>query len=336
MEAAMMNRTSTTDRTRRQAGLRLGCGSALPAVILVLTGAASGQGADPSDVDPATDERPEVVVPTAIEEEKAPPLRPPLLREGSHLVRVVGRLEQDPADRSWKFIIDPADEHSPGHELTMMPGTLLAEMERMIESAPDHRLVFEMTGEVYIFRGRNYLMPTHPPLLIGREDRPQPPEPAEPAGAPALPNEPAGDESETAEGESTEDIIRGLQRAVGPVARRPEAESSESLADETRLVRAPSPDLLREGTVLLSRRGMIRRAGDGSFLFVFDADAEGLADPPVTLLPCLLLERMDRRIRQKEEYATVLLSGHVYTYQGRNYLLPKVYRIPTERTVLKP
>ncbi|MDY7107996.1 MAG: hypothetical protein SYC29_05100 [Planctomycetota bacterium] len=308
----------------------------MSAAILALAGAAPGQGTGPGDVEPATGDLPELVVPTTIEEDDGPPMRPPLLREGSHLVRVVGRLEQHPIDGSWKFIIDPADEHSPGHELAMMPGTLLAEMERMIESAPDHRLVFEMTGEVYIFRGRNYLMPTHPPLLIGREKRPEQGDPAEPPDAPASEEKNADDETEAAEDESTEDIIGDLQRAVGPVARRPEAESSAAMTEDTAVTGAPPADLVREGTVLLSRRGTIRRAGDGSFIFVFDADAEGLADPPMTLLPCLLLERMDRRIRQKEEYATVLLSGHVYTYQGRNYLLPKVYRIPTERTVLKP
>lgn len=293
--------------------------------ILALSSAASGQAPPPPEDQPPASAG---AVPSAGEAESQPPVRPPLLREGSHLVRVVGRLQQDPVRRSWRFIIDPADEHSPGHELTMMPGTLLAEMERMIESAPDHQLVFEMTGEVYIFRGWNYLMPTHPPLLIGREERPQTP-PSEGQ---------ADDESAMATDESTEDIIRNLERSVGPVARRPEAEAAARSEGDAPAAAAgaPQPVLLREGTVLLSRRGALRRTGDGAFLFVFDADAEGLADPPMTLLPCLLLERMDRRIRQEEENAAVLLSGHVYTYQGRNYLLPKVYRIPAERTVLKP
>ena len=300
-------------------------------VLVLLTAILALPGAAVSQERLSTDGQPPASagrVPSAGGAESQAPARPPLLREGSHLVRVVGRLQPDPVRRSWNFIIDPADEHSPGHELAMMPGTLLAEMERMIESAPDHQLVFEMTGEVYIFRGRNYLMPTHPPLLIGREERPQP----SPAEGQAV------DESATATDESTEDIIRNLERSVGPVARRPEAETPARAEGEApaAVAGAAQPDLLREGTVLLSRRGAIRRTGDGAFLFVFDADAEGLADPPMTLLPCLLLERMDPHIRQEEDNAAVLLSGHVYTYHGRNYLLPKVYRIPAERTVLKP
>jgi hypothetical protein len=325
MEAAMMKVPLTADRWRR----RVGCGSgpALLTTILALAGAASGQGPASGEAGPSTVALPDVSVPITVGKDSEPPLRPPLLREGSHLVRVVGRLKQDPTDRSWTFIIDPADELSPGHELKMMPGTLLAEMERMIESAPEHQLIFEMTGEVFIFRGRNYLMPTHPPLLIGREERAEPPESLSPEAA---------DDSEAPADEDTEDIIRNLERSVGPVARRPEGESPASEDNDVGPAAAPHGELVREGTVLLSRRGTIRRTGDGAFLFVFDADAEGLADPPMILLPCLLLERMDRRITQNEEYASVLLSGHVYTYQGRNYLLPKVYRIATERTVLKP
>jgi len=292
--------------------------------ILVLAGAGRGQ-----TIAPAASDLPQSATPAAADEASAQePVRPPLLREGSHLVRVVGRLHRDPLTGAWTFVIDSADEQSPGHELTMMPGTLLAEMERMIESAPEFQLVFEMTGEVFIFRARNYLMPTHPPLLIGHEERPKEP--------PALPPSDSGPENAT--GESTEDIIHDLERSVGPVARRPEADAEPPpSADGTRAAGGvPQTDLVHEGTVLLARRGTIRRTGDGAFLFVFDADAEGLADPPMTLLPCLLLERMDRYARQASDDDDVLLSGHVYTYRQQNYLLPTVYRIPRERTILTP
>ena len=43
--------------------------------------------------------------------------------------------------------------------------------------------------------------------------------------------------------------------------------------------------LTPEGTTVLARRGTIRRTRDGAFIFVFDADAEGLSDPPLLLLP---------------------------------------------------
>lgn len=246
----------------------------------------------------------------------APEARPPLLREGSHMLRVVGRMQRDRTGSAWIFIIDAEDDQMPGHELTMMPCSLLDEMDRMIESAPDYQLVFETTGQVFVHENRNYLMLSHPPLLIGHE--------TPPAAAPADEGEPGRD--------TVQDIVRDLERSVGPVGRRPEAEPSTTAEDAPGARR----DLVREGTVLLSRRGKIRRASGGAYQFVFDADAEGLADPPMTILPCLLLQRLERYARQAGEDATVLISGHVYAYRKQNYLLPMTYRVPRERTILHP
>ena len=99
---------------------------------------------------------------------------------------------------------------------------------------------------------------------------------------------------------------------------------------------ARQENLMREGTTVLSRRGSLRRDRGGAWVFVFDSDATGLADPPLTLLPCLLLERIENHVRRTGDNVPVLLSGQVYVFEGRNYLMPSVYRIPRERTVLTP
>jgi hypothetical protein len=91
-----------------------------------------------------------------------------------------------------------------------------------------------------------------------------------------------------------------------------------------------------EGTSIVRRRGRIRRDKHGAFLFVFDADAEGKADPPMVILPCLLLERMQQYTEQTGRNAPMLISGEVYAYYGENYLLPTVFRVPNERTPLTP
>jgi hypothetical protein len=223
-------------------------------------------------------------------------------------VRVTGRLQRDAAAPAWVFVVDDEDDGSPGHEFVVMPGSLLEEMERMINAADDRRLVFEITGQAYVYRQRNYLLLTHPPLLIGHES---PPEDAV---------------SSEDDDDSTDRIIEDLERSIGPVRRRQAAAAQ----------RANEGPLLAEGTVVTARRGRIRRTERGGFVFVFDADAEGLADPPMRLLPCLLLERLEEELRKTGERLVVLLSGHVYTYRGRNYLRPTLYRTPRERTLLTP
>ena len=88
--------------------------------------------------------------------------------------------------------------------------------------------------------------------------------------------------------------------------------------------------------MVLWRRGRIVRDGGGAWLFLFDADASGLADPPMILLPCLLLERMERYAQRAAPEAPMLLNGRVFRYHERNYLLPSVFQIPRHRTPLHP
>ncbi|NNM25697.1 MAG: hypothetical protein HKO59_06870 [Phycisphaerales bacterium] len=254
----------------------------------------------------------------------APPRAPvaPLLREGSHVVRVIGRVEADEESRTWQFRIASTDPHSPDHAMTLLPCSVLQELERIVATAGGSAQRFEVTGEVTVFHGRNYLLLTHPPVLIEQSAR-------TPAAVPASPPPPSGD--------STSEIIRELERDIGPIARRPAADPAANPADRW-LDGTPDPsvDLRRESTLVVGRRGRIRRAGGGAYQLLFDADAEGLADPPMTLLPCLLLERLAEYIDHAGSDRAVIMSGVVTMYKNRNYLRPTVYRIPQERTTLVP
>jgi len=241
--------------------------------------------------------------------------RPPLLREGSHLVGLKGAMDRGETQGQWRFIIENRQPNAPQYELIMLPCALLGEMERIVEAARGQRVVFEATGQVFVYRGRNYFLATHAPQLTGYN--------APPAGAPAV-DEPAP--SPGSGGDTADDIARQLEQAVGPLAR------STGGAD---LPEARSAGPAREGSVVFARRGRLRRHRTGAWIFVFDADAEGLADPPMILLPCLLLESMEKYARAGKN-VPLLVSGHVHVYGRRTYLLPTVYRTPHERTSLTP
>jgi hypothetical protein len=49
-----------------------------------------------------------------------------------------------------------------------------------------------------------------------------------------------------------------------------------------------------------------------------------------------LLERIETYVQRAGSTAPVLLSGRVHAYEGRGYLLPTVFQIPRERTMLRP
>lgn len=87
----------------------------------------------------------------------------------------------------------------------------------------------------------------------------------------------------------------------------------------------PSPGLLvREGAFLANRRGRMAPV-DGGWVYVFDADAEGKAEPTMTLLPCLRLAEMRGLAEGRHESFTLVTSGQVFAYRDRNYFLPTYF-----------
>lgn len=308
----------------------------------------------PPPTPPATPPRPPAAQP-------APPttpaptgklVNPRLMREGSFLVQVKGRLVRDDATGWWRFIVQDDRPQIAGQSFRMLPNTRLGEMERMAESMADSQVLFELTGEVFAYQGRNYLLATHSPLvsvdpaaaiaeaeskataaatgagrLSDQRQSARSPGPPSPTRTPATPA-PANAAPQTQTEDSAEDIVAELEQAVGPLARSidlPAEQQQDQVAT-----------MMREGTMITARRGHMMRDRSGVWLFVFDADASGQNDPPMMLVPCALLERMRQYTTQSTTKAAMLVSGRVFAYRSRNYLLPTVFRIPSERTPLTP
>lgn len=87
----------------------------------------------------------------------------------------------------------------------------------------------------------------------------------------------------------------------------------------------PTAKLLREGTFVTSKRGRMTRAGSGDWQISFDADAEGRIDPPMGLMPCMNLQAMEKLVEKGGDSVTFTISGQVFLYKGKNYLLPTMY-----------
>lgn len=248
---------------------------------------------------------------------------PPLVREGAYLTAVAGKMSLDTTVGFWVF--DPVVDEAPGSPIAaparfiVLPCAKLSEMQRAIE-ATELDVIFKMTGRVFVFEDVNYLLPLTVPILahyetpptVDRSDSPNPPD--------APPVNP-GDVS-------VEELIANIRREV-PAARslaHAVAEDAESTTDTAE----GSARLRREGTIILSRRGHVVRTAGGAWRFVFTTDATGLSDPPMTLLPCLLLERLGSEVSKRGGSPTLLMSGEVQTYLGHNYLVPTFYEV--ERT----
>jgi len=222
-----------------------------PAWLTALVVAGSFLATLPAGAQDAGEEaEPAPAVPLSTGEQQADAPDIVLLREGSHLVRVVGRLCSDTASGSWTLTIDPDAERMPNYELTLLPCSYLEEVQQVIVAAPEHELIFEITGQVFVYHDRNYVMPTHPPLLVGHtpETRDEVADDA-PTGTEETPPTSAQDTAATSGGGQTAaDIIKELEASTRPPVRRPAA------APDSRRGDAEKPKLRLEGTVLTDRR----------------------------------------------------------------------------------
>jgi hypothetical protein len=298
------------------------------AISVAWSGDVTGQTTMPSGEGDRTDRTGRMPAPTP---EMAPfsfdddeVLPPVLLREGLTVVEAHCTMRRNDEAGTWDLLIDPEHEWIGGYEMTLLPCSRLEEMVRAAQAAPDREVVFEVTGEIFVFRRRNYLLPIHAPQLNQRAREQE--AVAEPATTQQPEIEPAAERTPVA-GDRARSIMRDLEQAVGPLAR--------TVAPAGRIAEEGGRPLMQEGTLLVSRRGQIRRDRQGAWLFIFDADTNGLADPSMAILPCMMLETIDLHARRGQN-TPVLLSGPVYTYRGLNYLLPTVIQVPRERTVLRP
>jgi len=255
----------------------------------------------------------------------------PLLREGSQVQNIHGTLHEVVADGTWRLTMHPdgdAPKEAPRREFIMLPNSHLSEMQQVIGSMPERTITFQVTGEVFVYGNRNYLLLSFPPRVVSEQRATRTDEPDQSAGD--------ASDDDRSRPRSAADIMRDLQRDTGPIGRRPTQQARRVENDQRQLARSADNRLLPENTSVQLRRGRIGRDAGGAWQFIFDADASGMADPPVTLMPCQLLERIEQYIRRAGRNAPVLISGRVFVYNGRNYLLPTVFLIPRERTELNP
>ncbi len=312
--------------------------AALAAILL----AAGPQAAPPSTAKPAANESkapptapppqqttpasgPATAVPEATSESRK---RPPLLREGSYLSRVEGHLRLDETRSEWLFVPTARERGGLQRELTLLPCEPLAEAVRTFRLSPSP-MVFEATGQVFIYHGRNYLLPS----MIVSNVAPQAPSPAAPSGA--APAKPAAANADRPIGASDEEAIaeemeRKLAERIATVPKAP-AVAPPASGDAKG---GPAPV---SKVSIQSRRGhLVRDAATGGWRFVFEAQNNDGNETSMQVLPCLALERVEKSVRESDGQLALVVTGITTVYEGRTFLLPGVFRLATGGKGINP
>ena len=251
--------------------------------------------------------------------------RLPLLREGTTLARVLGDLAQDPDEKLWLF--RPIDPETGGlrREFVLLPSPVLEDLVRTVRAA-GAPVQFEMTGRIFIYRGRNFLLADFAPTIMRFDTKlGEAPKPTD-----AAKTTPSGDDKFVAPPTSSvkddavvKEIERRLEERVG---RTPQPHAVDNSA--TRDASAPNKSIapITNGSRLSQRLGRIARdPQSGGWRFV-PQQTTGSGDASIEVLPCMLLERLEAAARESDASPAILISGTVYAYEGRSYLLPSSFR----------
>lgn len=264
---------------------------------------------------------------------------PALLREGTFVTRAPGTLREDTKKQEWIFTPDAADRSGLRREFVLLPNETLG------GAARDHRLApapmsFEVSGEVFLYHGRNYLLPSlmtpfvaAPPAPAAAPAPAAPPTASKPAAAkpatPAAPTAPVDEEAIAADlekrlAERIDRLPRPAPPPADPIDRPRREEAAEAPAAD------PSSAPPTRGDVQVqSRRGqLLRDNATGGWRFVFDGQkAGGEGEPSMAVLPCLALERVESMIRQSDVSLPLVVTGVTTAFEGRIYLLPTIFRV---------
>lgn len=254
---------------------------------------------------------------------------PRTLAEGTFLLDRLGQLVRGPNDRLI-FVPDKQDRRAGEGPMLMLPCSVL---DQLNQSWTGQSVLIR--GEVFLYHGRNYLLPAWFTMVnadetelesVDETDTLEDPESAEPDIA-----EQSTDDAEHEQPATLEDDpeIRALLEELA--AEQPTIEDrsspihSEMDGSESRApaLAAATASGIREGTILMRRRGRLDRQNDGSWAFVFDNDeAQNLGSEALTVLPCRMLMEMETQSTRDGGVRELIVSGRVYASDGDGYLLP--------------
>lgn len=253
-----------------------------------------------------------------------------LIAEGTFFVQKNATLTapENATIGDWKAVIEHSPSARPIPEMRIIPNTHLVAFTTAVRPREDGLQVV-LSGRVFVYRGENHLLLTSVPRVT------------------VLSSGESGRKEESAlsgakRGERTtpfdpEDELDSMKRSdpASTVAVPREQQSTE--ADAFVAKSTPAAASRIEGTVIVDRTTRcILDSEDRAQMLSFDADSDGLQDPPVRLAPCRLLERMENLTKQRGDSVRFVVSGQILNAEGSVLLLLSSFRVPYERDNLSP
>lgn len=230
-----------------------------------------------------------------------------LLPEGSFIVQLEGRVHAT-APGAWVFEPTQLVDNAKIRPMVVLPSQSLSRLIQLVGQDAENNLV-SLTGEIQLYRDRNYLLVSAITAHTFEADIATPipteDEPVQP--------EDEIDQPEPSYSQGVQDLIKELEEA-----RHADRTILQPTTAQASTGRAPVP----EGRTFMRRRARMVYLTAGEIALAFDNDPDQVIDVPLVVLPCHLLERMERIVETRGDSITARVSGQSYAYNGRSYILP--------------
>lgn len=257
-------------------------------------------------------------VPITSPEQPAPAAKPKLPPERSLVINRLCRLEFQKS-LHWAVLRFLPEAGKPAEvDRYVLPNQRLEDMESIV--AQDPQMVFLVSGECTIYKGRPYMIIR---LALTQSERSQPPEVATQPSTPAASHPATPTTAEASATADPDDLIRKLlqERPGKPVLLPPESEAKvESLPAVSPAVAKQLPQAF--GSMIADRIVYVSTdANTGWSTVRFIAD-NNLLEQPIRLLPSQqLLRAKDLSATKLGRNVRLRVSGELTRYKGKEYLL---------------
>jgi len=221
--------------------------------------------------------------------------------------------------------------------IEILPCQWLTTMTKEFANRIDMSVDFRVWGEITTYHNMNYILPTmvaQPPLFANITPARTLPS----SRLQTILGRQQAQTQKTAEKTDKSILPNNLQKALQALKEYQknqalshyqliQPQENNNIVNKNRLAQTNTAELTnwKENQMILNRLGRIRYETEaGHWLFHFEADGQNLAEPPAILHPSQLLEVMEEIDSQTATMSKFRLSGQIYIFQDRNYLLTRM------------
>ncbi|MGC8624745.1 MAG: hypothetical protein ACP5VQ_05715 [Phycisphaerae bacterium] len=242
------------------------------------------------------------------------------LRTGSVLENVPGKLVLKPGVRYPKFqFIHPKKDWP--RTIQLLPCLALQAMELIQQPHTG----FVLSGIVTQYQHQLYLLPSADVRLLQnspmKKTRPATSATTQPLTASLA-------QKTTAQAVLNNLLAHHISRLIEQLVTIPPMRTSKPIPDLPQPAGNGLAAALPEGSYIWNRSGrLLFNRPLHEWIFVFQTDSPRLTAPPLILLPCHLLERMENRSAHDGTEIKFRISGRITQFKGRNYLLITYFEV---------